>query len=185
MGAEARKARHKAHRTGRASRLRGSDRPRLDAVGTWLVSRRLPTSLVRPGMSPVCLSVGSDMDSQLSVKGRENGLDTRPPDGALARSHIGADHRLLPLSPADFVRSHRGRYLMPAVWLFVVAEDKAGLGRRPANSMSILLRSWWVWKVAVAGISCGTELLPLIVRFPFITPSFRVKIPMWGCAALP
>ena len=132
MGAEARKARHKAHRTGGASRLRGSVRPRLDAVGTWLVSWRLPTSLVRPGMSPVCLSAGGDMDSQLSAKGRKNGLDTRPPDGALARSHSSADHRLLPLSPADFVCSHRGRYLMPAVRLFVVAEDKAGLKRGSA-----------------------------------------------------
>ena len=132
MGAEAREARHKAHRTGRASRLRGSVRPRLDAVGTWLVPRRLPTSLVRPGMSPVCLPAGGDKYSQLSAKIRENGLDTRPPDGALARSHSGAGHRLLPLSPADFVRSHRGRYLMPAVRLFVVAEDKAGLGRGSA-----------------------------------------------------
>jgi hypothetical protein len=74
---------------------------------------------------------------------------------------------------------------MPAVRLFVVAEDKAGLGRRPAHAMFILLRSWWVWKVAVEGISCGTELLPLIVRFPFIAPSFRVKAPTQGCAALP
>ena len=81
----------------------------------------------------------------------------------MARSHSGADHRLLPLSPADFVRSHRGRYLMPAVQQFVVAEDIARLRRRPDNSMSILLRSWWVWKVAVEGISCGTELLPSIV----------------------
>jgi len=185
MGAEAREARHKAHRKGRASRLRESVRPRLDAVGTWLVPRRLPTSLVRPGMSPVCLSAGSDKYSQLSAKIRENGLDTRPPDGSLARSHSGAGHRLLPLSPADFVRSHRGRYLMPAVRLFVVAEDKADLGRRPANSIFILLRSWWVWIVAVAGVSCGTELLPLIVRFPFIAPSFRVKASNQGCAALP
>jgi hypothetical protein len=69
---------------------------------------------------------------------------------------------------------------MPAVRLFVVAEDKAGLGRRPASSMSILLRSWWVWIVAVGGISCGTELLQLIVRFPFIAPSFRVKAPDAG-----
>ena len=59
MGAETRKARHKAHRMGGASRLRGSVRPMLDAVGTWLVPRRLPASLVRPGMSPVCLSARS------------------------------------------------------------------------------------------------------------------------------
>ena len=35
MGAEARKARHKAHRSSRAPRLRGSAGHRLDAVGTW------------------------------------------------------------------------------------------------------------------------------------------------------
>ncbi len=46
VGAEARKARHKAHRTSRAPRLRGSARHRLDAVGTWLVPRRLPTALL-------------------------------------------------------------------------------------------------------------------------------------------
>ena len=134
MGAEARQARHKAHRTGRASRLRGSVRPRLDAsaVGTWLVSRRLPTSLVRPGMSPVCLSAGGDMDSQLSAKCRENGLDTRPPDGALARSHGGADHRLLPLSPAKVIRSHTSSNLMPAVRLPVVAQNVASRSRESA-----------------------------------------------------
>ena len=84
MGAEAREARHEAHRTGRASRLRGLARPRLDAVGTWPVSRRLPTSLVRLRVPPVGLSARSGEHCQLSAEGCDNGLDARPPDGALA-----------------------------------------------------------------------------------------------------
>ena len=84
MGAETGKARHETHRTGRASRLRGSVRPRLNAVGTWLASRRLPTSLVRPGVSPVGLSARRGEHCQLSAEGCDNGLDARPPDRALA-----------------------------------------------------------------------------------------------------
>jgi hypothetical protein len=84
MGAEARKARHKAHRTSRAPRLGASARHMLDAVGAWLVPRRLPTSLVRLRVSPVRPSARSAEHSQLSAEGRENGLATRPPDRALA-----------------------------------------------------------------------------------------------------
>ena len=84
MGAETRKARHEVHRTSRASRLKELARRMLDAAGVWPVPRGLPTSLVRLRVPPVCLSAGSDMDSQLCAKGRENGLDPRPPDGALA-----------------------------------------------------------------------------------------------------
>ena len=84
MGAEAREARHEAHRKGRASRLRGLARSRLDAVGTWPVSRRLPTSLVRLRVSPVGLSARSGEHCQLSAEGCDNGLDARPPDRALA-----------------------------------------------------------------------------------------------------
>ena len=92
MGAEARKARHKAHRTSRAPGLRGSARHRLDAVGTWLVPRRLPTALVRLRVSAVYPSARSVEHSQLSAKGLENELDTRPSDGALAGAHRGADY---------------------------------------------------------------------------------------------
>ena len=46
MGAKARKARHKAHRSIRAPRLRGSAGHRPDAVGTWLVPRRSPANCV-------------------------------------------------------------------------------------------------------------------------------------------
>ena len=163
VGAEPGRAHHETHRAGRAAGLRGSARHRLDAVGIWSVPRRLPTALVGLRVASVYPSARSVEHSQQSAKGSVYGLDTRPLGGALARSHSGADHRLLPLSPADFVRSHRGCYLMPAVQLFVVAEDKAGLGRRPAHAMFILLRSWWVWKVAIAGISCRTKLLPSTV----------------------
>jgi hypothetical protein len=45
------------------------------------------------------------------------------------------------VDPAEFIRSHGGRYLMPAVRLPVVAEDnfklKARLGRRLAISKSV------------------------------------------------
>ena len=84
MGAEARKARHKAHRTSRAPRLRGSAGHRLDAVGTWLVPRRLPTALVRLRVSAVYPSARSVEHSQLSAKHRKRGLDARPLGGALA-----------------------------------------------------------------------------------------------------
>ena len=81
MGAETRK---EVYRTGRASRLEELAGRMLDAARVWPVPRGLPTSLVRLRVPPVRLSAGSDMDSQLCAKGRENGLDTRPPDGALA-----------------------------------------------------------------------------------------------------
>ena len=84
MSAEARKARHQTHRTSGAPRLRGLAGRMLNAARVWPVPRRLPTSLVRLRVSPVCLSARCDVDSQLSAKNRENGLDTRPPDRALA-----------------------------------------------------------------------------------------------------
>ena len=84
MSAEARKARHQTHRTSGAPRLRGLARRMLNAARVWPVPRRLPTSLVRLRVSPVCLSARCDVDSQLSAKNRENGLDARPPDRALA-----------------------------------------------------------------------------------------------------
>jgi hypothetical protein len=84
MGADTRKARHEVHKTGRASRLKELARRMLDAAGVWPVPRGLPTSLVRLRVPPVCLSTGSDKDSQLCAKGRENGLDPRPPDRASA-----------------------------------------------------------------------------------------------------
>ena len=92
MGAEARKARHKAHRSSRAPRLRGPAGHRLDAVGTWLVPRRLPTALVGLRVSSVYPSARGVEHRQLSAKSLENGLDTFPSDGALAGAHRGADY---------------------------------------------------------------------------------------------
>ena len=84
MGAKARKARHRAHRSIRATRLRGAARHRLDAVGTCRMPRRLPTALVRLGVSPVHPSARSVEHCQLSAEHRKRGLDTRPLGGALA-----------------------------------------------------------------------------------------------------
>ena len=91
------------------------------------------------------------------------------------------------MNPAYFVHSHSGRYFMPAVQLFVVADSKASLGRRSAASKFILLRSWWVWKVAIARISCRTELLPLTVPNEDFFPPTVPGLPddRRGCAALP
>jgi hypothetical protein len=126
----------------------------LDAAGVWPVPRRLPTSLVRLRVSPVCLSAGSDIDSQSSEC---EGSTT-------ARVGWIPAHLMEPWhDPTVVLITASCRYLMPAVRLFVVAEDKAGLGRRPAILRYVPLRSWWVWKVAIAGISCRTELLPSIV----------------------